>query len=1175
MSALTSLLARDQIVPLRRIEEALQKQVMSGGDIATVLLELDALPENTLAAYSAALFGLLPATRDEVMRAPREVVRLVPREVAEKHRLVPLGVDGSTLLCALAGPLAVADEQQLAFLLGHTILARIVCDVRVAAALSHHYGIEPTPRNRRLIERLREREAGAVPYVAPPPSGKVSAGALSALGQKSRTSFLDDDDETPSQIPAAPTKGPYGPGGRGTSPMGLPRSAVPAAIAEATGPRVERTTFPIGSDRVTDVGDAPKPVAPASRPPSPLAPSRDDVSSPIVDLGGRDALAPLPPSTSLGRAPIERLAEPSAASQSAASQSQGRRHRGPLTPAAAVRLLDEASSRDEVLELLFSFARQFFDYAALFSLQEEFAEGREAFGPGASTEEIRSLRVPLVAASGLSEARDKRAPTIVQFGAREADRDLATRLGRPGAGAALLLPLAIKNRVVLVLYGDRGGDNFEPNDVPELLAFTPRVGAALERIILRKKSQRPGFEKPEATTDELKAAARGASEASRSQAGKARSLDKWAPAERTSVPPPASASAAAKRDALAEGSWGPGDPSSKSGAPLKASAAPAKPSVASKAPSAMPPATSVPKSLADTALEDGTLTAMPDVRQPAPIEPARGGLGGRGLLGIPRSAPPPPAAHIPGLAAPELANFPPRDTLPEGLLSTGRGNVPVLVSSRLPQKTSSPALAAVPPLAKSSDVRPSPAKAEAKPAPAASSEEPDIEISTSEGDSDPELSIDVDTGDTSRDDDGDAGDEDDDAEDVVTEPEGRPLDTTTMQKAGVATASAYLVRDTAVEVVGPSGRKTISSRPPPPAADMPEEPALLTKRRGKSEPAGRRDSRAEDEGVVPNAETVKVKAGARGSVAPPAARPQGRGGRNEPSVIVDMGETVASLVVDLQHAGPDDERALVEALLRLGEAALPVLAQAFPGPLWFDRRRPHRRVPRGRDVSAICRALFAFGVRATPYVASLVASSAPDRRYYALLLAGEMIHPSMLEAASGRLFDEDDGVRKLAQDVFPRFKGIAGYDEQMVIIRRAARIRGKEPRRRTDALSALAAARDVGSLDLCVELLEDEDQNVARGAHVVLVTLTCEDLGASMRKWAQWVDKNKSRHRVEWLIDALGGSDEALRTNAGDELKALTQQYFGFHPSTTRREREVAQGKYRAWWAAEGKKQFG
>ena len=237
MSALTSLLARDQVVPVRKIEEALQKQVVSGGEMSSVLLELDALPENTLAAYCAALYQLLPATRDEVMRVPRDTVRIVPREIAERHRLIPLAIDGRTLVVAMAHPLQGDVEEQLGFLLGFDLVTRIVCDARVSAGLMHHYGVDAAPRHVRLIEKLRQRDPGAVPYVAPPRDGKIDRASLaSALPSKTKTrpsGFLDDEDEDdePPIAPPAPVRRPsqVPSDGRATDPMGVHVSQIPGA----------------------------------------------------------------------------------------------------------------------------------------------------------------------------------------------------------------------------------------------------------------------------------------------------------------------------------------------------------------------------------------------------------------------------------------------------------------------------------------------------------------------------------------------------------------------------------------------------------------------------------------------------------------------------------------------------------------------------------------------------------------------------------------------------------------------------------------------------------------------------------------------------------------------------------------------------------------------------------
>ena len=90
-----------------------------------------------------------------------------------------------------------------------------------------------------------------------------------------------------------------------------------------------------------------------------------------------------------------------------------------------------------------------------------------------------------------------------------------------------------------------------------------------------------------------------------------------------------------------------------------------------------------------------------------------------------------------------------------------------------------------------------------------------------------------------------------------------------------------------------------------------------------------------------------------------------RGAAGElPSIIIEVDENVEALVSELRRVGPDDEMNTVRAVMALGEIALPVLVRDFPGPLWFDRHRPHRRLPRGRDVSAIARTLAPRAARA-------------------------------------------------------------------------------------------------------------------------------------------------------------------------------------------------------------------
>ncbi|MBT8470161.1 MAG: hypothetical protein KJN97_15555, partial [Deltaproteobacteria bacterium] len=85
MSVLASLLVRDQVIAVDRVQGAIQDQVMRGGNLDSVLLELGLLRENEMNAYCAAVYGLLPATRDEVMQTAISTIRVLPREFAVRH----------------------------------------------------------------------------------------------------------------------------------------------------------------------------------------------------------------------------------------------------------------------------------------------------------------------------------------------------------------------------------------------------------------------------------------------------------------------------------------------------------------------------------------------------------------------------------------------------------------------------------------------------------------------------------------------------------------------------------------------------------------------------------------------------------------------------------------------------------------------------------------------------------------------------------------------------------------------------------------------------------------------------------------------------------------------------------------------------------------------------------
>ena len=1051
MSALTSLLVRDGVVPVRKIEEALQRQVIAGGEIETVLLELDALAENVLAAYRANLLGLPPATRAEVMTVPAEVIGLVPAEVAIEHGLIPLAVDGRVLEVAVRAPLRPEQEEALGFLLGYEVQPRLAAEVRVAAALAHHYGAELSPRFARLLDRLRKLDAGALPQI----------GVRGALAR--HASDIPYKNVEPSPFDA--------------HFEGQTQPLVPLVLEPASGEEPAREVRP---RRTTSRGLG----AFGRREPVASIPDDDEEvdAGPVVFPSKPEP--PLPPASTWASEPPPPAAEEPPRTLPPSSL---RLVRGPITLAAGERMIKRASSRDQILEIFFSFARQFFDYTAMFVVHDEVADGREASGIGASTEEVLALTIPLDRPSVFAEARRLRAPLVRRVGKTDTERAVLAALRRPGMPAALTLPISIRQRVVLLLYGDRGGEDFELGAVMELVRFASRVIESFEQLIIRKK--RVGYHAgpEERRSGALKQAARSVAET----AGRARPTRDQ------------------RRDS---GAWGPGKRSSQP--------SPDVDSWASVTPDQPPGAVVLPPSetretlqMVRAVVEKPIVAVSP---HPHDAPPTR-------VLGVPRSAPPPPPSLDLDLAGPELAVA---ELAVTELVRKAREDRPALGG------------AADGDLEDDEDLE--------------GEEQDDEDHADDHDDSDDEEQGD---GDRDEDDDEDDLDEDGDA-DLDEDDDG--VDVEVEIGEGDDDEDYDDLEDLEPPRFAPPERKAGTYK----LRGGPIDVVRMSEGRDRA----RRDPRREegDDGIAEE-EIVRLRA----SLRPP---PRGLDAETR-SVIVDMGDQVSAQVEDLLRASsPATRDALIHGLLYMGEAALPALVQAFPGKLEVDRET--RPVPAGRDVSVVARALIAFGERAVPYVAGLLSSGHSDVRYYAALVASELVHPDLMEAVAARIHDPDPDVRRLACALLPRLAGYRGFDEIRATTRRTARLRGKDPSRRWQALDALVALRDLEIVEKTIELLKEDDAELVDHAHRALVILTCDDHGRSHRRWRSWFEKRGAQHRIEWLIEGLLHGEETIRTLAGTELERLTQERFGFDPAAPKRERERAHRAYRRWWAAEGAKRF-
>ncbi len=184
------------------LAKALERQVIFGGRLGTNLVEMGAIPEETLAKFLGKMLGVPYAGPDRFESVPQEVLDSVPAATVEKYLAFPIGRERSRVHLAMKDPNDIATVDELRFVIGIDIKPYIASEIRIVYALEKYYGIKRDLRFVNVLEDEREMEsagtpsrvpgdsAGEVkaapaqipaPYAANPPAASQVAGLLEAL----------------------------------------------------------------------------------------------------------------------------------------------------------------------------------------------------------------------------------------------------------------------------------------------------------------------------------------------------------------------------------------------------------------------------------------------------------------------------------------------------------------------------------------------------------------------------------------------------------------------------------------------------------------------------------------------------------------------------------------------------------------------------------------------------------------------------------------------------------------------------------------------------------------------------------------------------------------------------------------------------------------------------------
>ncbi|HEY4484704.1 MAG TPA: hypothetical protein VI702_00070 [Nitrospiria bacterium] len=144
----------------KQLSVVLERQVTMGGRLGTNLVELGYLTEEDLTQVLSKIYGLPPLEKSAFDQIDPDVIRMIPREIAQKYWVIPFKREKTTLSVALLEPgnLAVLDE--LRFITGcSSIKPFVVSELRVQFALEKYYQVGRQLRYISVLEEDRKKHA--------------------------------------------------------------------------------------------------------------------------------------------------------------------------------------------------------------------------------------------------------------------------------------------------------------------------------------------------------------------------------------------------------------------------------------------------------------------------------------------------------------------------------------------------------------------------------------------------------------------------------------------------------------------------------------------------------------------------------------------------------------------------------------------------------------------------------------------------------------------------------------------------------------------------------------------------------------------------------------------------------------------------------------------------------
>jgi type IV pilus assembly protein PilB len=194
MSAkLGEILVRENLLTPQQLREALDFQREHGGRLGFNLVKMGLVSDDMITAVLSRQYGV-PSVNLELFDIEEAVIRLIPREVAEKYSVLPLSRVGATLTLAMVDPTNVFAMDDIKFMTGLNIEPVVVSEASVQEAVSHYYAQTKEIDLLRPLDDLNDSNGNGMGQLPMPETMTLDQLDLDADGAES-FEVIDEDEE--------------------------------------------------------------------------------------------------------------------------------------------------------------------------------------------------------------------------------------------------------------------------------------------------------------------------------------------------------------------------------------------------------------------------------------------------------------------------------------------------------------------------------------------------------------------------------------------------------------------------------------------------------------------------------------------------------------------------------------------------------------------------------------------------------------------------------------------------------------------------------------------------------------------------------------------------------------------------------------------------------------------